>query len=304
MNMRIAVVAGGLFVAIGVVLFARVQPSPNPEVDPVVITGGVEPPTPDAAALFRALEDGDTATVATQQAIQRAYFAAGGDPIQQTTLPDVTPDVVAIATGIHSLSVGDRLEAMRLLEFNNAYQGGESATDLIITGLGDSDDGVRATAADAAVAAAFAFNEARAEGGSLVWNWEADTQVRSAILQGVDDENEEVTSDIALALVTIYPPANDIRDALVGRYAEVDTADAREAIIAGLGAHEYSSQAVIDVIADARADQNSIVRGAAAIATAKCSVPNAESILQAMLASEADPEVKLSIEAALNQLQD
>jgi hypothetical protein len=304
MNMRFAVIAGGLFVAAVVILFSRVRPFPDPEVPPVVISGDGGPPTPDTAALFRALEEGDTATIATQQALTRAYFDAGGDPIQQVTVPDVTPDVVAIATSIHSLYVADRLEAMRVLAFNNAYQGGASAAGLIATGLGDSDNDVRAMAADAAMAAALAFNQARADGGSLVWDWEADTRARSAILQAVDDESEEVTSDAALALVTIYRPADDIRDALISRYAEVDTADAREAIVAGLGAHEYSSQAVADVIADARADQDPIVRGAASIATAKCSVPNAVSVLQTMLASETDPDVKLSIEAAMNLLQD
>lgn len=274
---------------------------PTPEQGPTTTSGPL--PTPDAVALFEAIDAGDMDAVATLSALNTEYFDAGGSSYETLIYPAAEPDVDAIATRMSSGDPEERAAAMRDLEVNSPYAAGEDAADLVRAGLNDADAEVREGAANAAYAAGIIFAAEREAGATPLWDWEADTATRTALLDAVGDTGDAVAARAVIALYLIYPAAADIRVALVDRYDAAASEALREAIVFALGHHAYSTTDVHDVLADARAAAEPTIRGAAAIATAQCSVPNGLSILNAMRQSETDSSVIGDIEAALRLLE-
>jgi hypothetical protein len=260
--------------------------------------------TPDAAALFEAFESGDSDAIETQAAAVSKYFDDGGDSIRTVRVAASAPDLIAIATGIHSTDAEDRTEAMQALGRNNPYQGGEETAVLIRVGLVDAANEVRLASADTAAIVASEFSLARMGGSSLEWDWESDMLSRSALLSAIiDTSSDAVSQRAARAMIRIYSPSSDIQDALVNRYVETGTRELRETIVLSLGQHAYQSIATHDLIGLARQAAEVEVRSAAALATAQCGVADAMAILQAMLEAETDESAQSTIEMAIRLLE-
>lgn len=295
---RIRFVIG--FVALLAIVIVAIGLRNNAQPDPI---DEGSPPTPDTDAVFEALERGDMDAVATQQSIGRAYFDAGGGPVSSTRLPADAPDVSAITTAMASADPAVREEAMLALARDNPLEGGEQTAVLVRAGLGDADPRVRRQAAQAAYTTGIHFGVVQEVGSPLVWDWSTDVSTRRALIDRFEDPDSETAMWAVAAVGVIFPAAADIRDALVARYDRADDGRVQEAIVAALGNDAYASEAVFAVLAEARQSSIASLRAAAAIASAQSAVPDARSVLTAMLDGESDVDVREAIAYGLRAIE-
>jgi hypothetical protein len=188
------------------------------------------------------------------------------------------------------------------LAFNLPYQGGEAAAGMVVRGLADSDAVVRLRAARAARSAAEYFR--LFEGlATPVWDWANDRALYEALLAALSDADEAVAAEAASSIGRLYEPAAEIETSLTAAYWTAGDADFRSALIASLGEHGYTGDAVWAVLSSARGDTADIVRFEAVLATELCAVPDTRSVLTSWLATEENPDVIVAIEGALATLE-
>jgi hypothetical protein len=226
-------------------------------------------------------------------------FRDGKVSKKSRTVPVGAFDMGSIASQLASPDAALREEAFRELSGNHPDQLGAEAAAALTTGLADPVPRVRIAAAWSIQTIGRNHRAHRDLGNSLPYDWPANQPLRAAILAAVEDPNAQVAEVATGALVDLYPPSDDIRDALIREYRDSQDPARKGEIVMAIGDHGYLDPMSLAVLEGARSDGDLNLRHTAAIASLRGRVPGAEDMVRAMMAEERNAAIREDLEFSL-----
>ncbi len=222
---------------------------------------------------------------------------------KQIEIPSAPMDVTSVDTGLLSSDVLVRRAAAHDLSVDDPYGAGNPVLSLIIRALDDSDAMVRLSAADAAreVGTLYRIDVMASRQPNIDPTYQQDLQ--TTLLDATADDDEPTATSALLAYANIYYDDLELENAFATIYQSTQHDGVKAAIVNKIGERPFTSNSSVDILADARGDATSDIRGQAAIATAQVLGQAAVSILQDMLQTEADEYVRNAIQNALDMVE-
>jgi hypothetical protein len=255
--------------------------------------------TLDMDTLGDLIRSSDPTDIAAVGGTYTAYRATTGVSEIRKPAPPAggAPDWPQIESALESPDADVRRRALESLLNTDPYE--EPVVDAVVTGLADSDDGVRRAAASVVEVAA-SVQRLTVDGGAAPSpDLAMYPPLRDALVGALSDPNPSVQRCAAQAISYVLPASSGIETAVVSAADGTSDPSALAVLLVLVGEHGYTSAAVEELLHDSADHPEPDVRGAAAMTMAASFGQTSLPWLEDMLAVEGDSIIRTVIQRAI-----